>query len=208
VPTQTLLVSDSPIGAEALQLILDTDGRVRIVAVTDAETAVSCAQSVAHQIVLIDLPVPHGPLLARTLLLCDPNSRIVASSVIEDESNVLAWARVGILGCVGQSSSLTELVAVIDAAAQRERSCSGLVGRSLFDAATRFAVHPNVDRGLNLTAREAEILQLLAYDWSNKQIARALRIALPTVKNHLHSAFQKLGVHNRWEARRHFLVQQ
>jgi DNA-binding NarL/FixJ family response regulator len=199
-----LLVSDSPIGAEALGLVLEADGRVRVVGVTDAENATRRARSIAYEVVLIDLPLPHGTAVAKALLLGDPDTRIVANSVVENEHDVLAWAQVGVLGCVGKSSSLSELVVAIEAASKGERSCSHLIGRSLFGAAGRFAARPSADRELSLTARESEVIQLLTYGWSNKQIARALRIELATVKNHLHNTYRKLGVHSRSEARQHF----
>ena len=96
---------------------------------------------------------------------------------------------------------------MIEAAANDKRSCSDLIGRSLFSVAAKVAGYPGADRASNLTARETEILQLLTYGWSNKQIARALQIELATVKNHLHNAFRKLGVHNRIDARHRFLFE-
>jgi len=60
-------------------------------------------------------------------------------------------------------------------------------------------------RGQALTAREAEICELVALAWSNKEIAVALGLSEQTVKNHLRAAYPKLGVTTRMELMRHWL---
>jgi len=200
--SSALLVSDSAIASESLQVALDAEGKVRVAATVRPDAVMSVISEIEHDVIVLDVPIPDGPLLAKRLLQRDPDARIVASGVREDYDNIVAWARTGVMGCVGRCCTLSELVMAVEAATRRERSCSLGVGQSLFHAATQLEMSADAPASERLTARELEIAGLMNYEWSNKQIAAALGVELPTVKNHVHSIFKKLGVHNRMDARR------
>ncbi|HEY3921053.1 MAG TPA: response regulator transcription factor [Gaiellaceae bacterium] len=197
-----LLITDSPIEARALGLLFEQDGRAEIVASVNSNHTVGSSELLGYDAVLVALPFPRGTAAARMLLLRDPRIPVVGCRVAEDEQHVLEWARSGALGCVGESSSLDELVDALQAATRGERCCSSAVGELYFRVAARFA--PSFDRDLGLTDRETEIIQFMLNGLSNKQIAQATGIELATVKNHLHNAYRKLGVHTRAQARELF----
>jgi two-component system nitrate/nitrite response regulator NarL len=97
--------------------------------------------------------------------------------------------------------SIVDLVAAIDGVARGELRCSpqmaGALARRVADLAVR-AGRPAPP--VQLTGRQLEIVGLIAAGLSNKEIARRLCIEVPTVKNHLHTIFEKLDVHRRGEA--------
>lgn len=200
-PTHVLLISRAPITGEAIAGILTRDRGGFSVDVADAQEPISGSELARYDVVLLDIVPPEGPLVAKRLLACDPRVRIVAYGVDEDEKSVRTWVHSGVVGCVGVSSSPTEFVRVLVAAAIGDRSCSDRIARSLLVAAARLTRTPDELAMPTLTVREQELLNLLSYGWSNKQIAKALGIELATVKNHLHNTYQKLGVHSRVEAR-------
>ena len=156
--------------------------------------------------VLLDHPFPEGPQVAKRLLRLAPGVRVVAMGVDEVEDEILAWAGAGAAGYVSRNNSVEELVAAVRSAASDDVACSpriaGILLRHVRRQATRPLLqhHPSHARGL--TAREQEIAELIAGALSNKQIATVLGISLPTVKNHVHSIFEKLEVHRRADVRR------
>jgi DNA-binding NarL/FixJ family response regulator len=88
----------------------------------------------------------------------------------------------------------------VRAAARGEVSCSPKIAGFLFRRIAALSTARSSGASPPLTAREAQIVRLLQQGLSNKMISRSLGIELPTVKNHIHSIFAKLGVHRRAEA--------
>jgi DNA-binding NarL/FixJ family response regulator len=126
-----------------------------------------------------------------------PDARVIALNVPDDEAIVIACAEAGISGYVTEDSTLSDLVSAIECASRGELHCSPRV------AATLVRRLASVSRGslrvhvADLTAREREILELVAEGLSNKQIAARLHIGLATVKNHVHHILEKLQVQSR-----------
>jgi len=197
-----LLIPDCAIEGEALASTLCGYDQLHVVGIRYAEDDESTARQLAYDVILIDVPVPDGPLLAKRILDYEPNAKIVAMSVPETEHEILLWVQAGVTGCVGRRAPLSELIAVTQAAANNVRQCSAGVAQALFGGANRLARTVDAQNGVALTNRETEILRLLVYGWSNKKIARTLGIEVSTVKNHVHNGFQKLGVHSRAAAAR------
>jgi DNA-binding NarL/FixJ family response regulator len=109
---------------------------------------------------------------------------------------ILEALSAGSRGFIPKSSSPQELEQAMKAAAAGQTFVSPLsVGSSAFEAVQVRKLHE-----ADLTARQREVLNLLAAGNSNKQIARALGISEGTVKVHVNAAFRALGVHNRVNA--------
>ena len=85
-----------------------------------------------------------------------------------------------------------------------EAVCSPRIAYSVFSRVARLAQQQQLDRQHNshqkLTAREVEVLQLIAHGLSNKEIAGRLHKSLYTIKNHVHNILEKLQVHYRQDA--------
>jgi two-component system, NarL family, nitrate/nitrite response regulator NarL len=130
-----------------------------------------------------------------------PAVPVLALTVPNSESEILAVAEAGIAGFVTLDASVDELVAAIESVARGEALCSPSVAAALI---RRLASLARSGQGTSpigpLTTREREILELIDEGFSNKQIAQRLRIELPTVKNHVHHILVKLGVSRRAEA--------
>ena len=104
-------------------------------------------------------------------------------------------------GYVSREDSLDDLVAVVESVGRGELLCSPRVAASLLRrvasrAGTRWDSAPTH----HLTAREAQIGQLIQEGLSNKEIASRLGIEVTTAKNHVHNLLEKLQVHRRAEA--------
>jgi two-component system nitrate/nitrite response regulator NarL len=149
-------------------------------------------------IVLLDMGLPDAVPMARALSRVAPRTSIVALGLQETEDQVLACVEAGITGYVGRESSLGDLVRAVRAAARGEAVCSARISGSLMRrvAAVAGAV-PSARPTRRLTAREREIVELIANGLVNREIADRLGIELCTVKNHVHNILDKLGVTNR-----------
>lgn len=195
-----LLVSDVSMWHETLPQALQLTGRLQVVAraETHDETLAAFAQ---HQpdVVLIHLSSPRGPMIAGALIAQRPSARVVALAVADDESQVLAWARVGAAGCLHCGEPLANVVAAAERVSRGETVCSGALADTLFRRSATFAVAARQSASWELTRREKQILLMLAEGLSNKEIAAALHVEVPTVKTHLRNLYSKLAVHSREE---------
>lgn len=124
---------------------------------------------------------------------------------LDDLVEIVSFIEAGAIGYVGSQSSFEELLERIRAAHHEQALCSPQVAASVFarvvELARRRQRSPRrLPDDVQLTPREQEVLQLLAAGLQNKEIARRLSIALPTVKNHVHKILDKLEVERRREA--------
>lgn len=117
--------------------------------------------------------------------------------VEEQASAVVACLRSGAVACATANCAADDLIDVLRRTGRGEYALSDTAVRLL---AQSFGERCATYRSATLTTREREALALLSQGRCNKEIAVALSIRLPTVKNHLRSAFEKLGVHSRAEA--------
>ena len=152
----------------------------------------------APDVVLLDLAHPR----ARAVLdAAGPATRVLALGVRELEDEVISWAEAGVAGYVTREATLEELVAAVAGVARGDVVCSPRISALLLRRGAAAAdAHRKPARDGRLTRRENEIATLLDEGLSNKQIALRLSIEPTTVKNHVHSILDKLGVARRGDA--------
>jgi DNA-binding NarL/FixJ family response regulator len=195
-----VIVDDWPMLRTGLAKVLtDAGGRV----VTEAgDGAAALAAVRAHQpdlLVVGDHAGSAAELVARALevvpeLLC---VALVAGAATDDLRPLLA---AGVAAAVSRSVDPEELVEVVGRVLAGERTVSpGLVAR-LFDGTARPPAMAEEAVSGPLTAKEREVLRLLAAGRSNADIAALLFVSAATVKTHLAHIYDKLGVANRHEA--------
>ncbi len=175
----------------------------RIASVAAVADAAACWEALAlmHPHVLV-LDVGADDALAVARSLRDSPTGVIAFGVAEEETEVLAFAEVGVSAYVTREQPLDGLIAAIVAVAEGEARCSPRIAGMLLRHVASLAGERerNECRSVHLTRREAEILSLVTSGLTNKQIARELSIELPTVKNHVHNILEKLGVGSRTQA--------
>ena len=204
-PTRVYFLTDVRLYAEGLSRILDLEPSIRMTGATaSAREAMLTVIAAPPDVALIDLRPPEGPEIAQMLQAAAPGTSAVALAIPEAESEVIAWVEAGIARFLPRNGSLEELVAMIHSVARGETICSPYVAAILFRRVAALAGsgprNPQQPSSAHLTMREMEIVRLIDRGMSNQEIARSLRIALPTVKNHVHNLFEKLQVHRRTEA--------
>jgi DNA-binding NarL/FixJ family response regulator len=163
---------------------------------------VRLAAELHPDVVLMDLNMPgmSGVEATRRLAAAAPHSRVLVLSVMGDDSHVMDALLAGASGYLLKDASLEQIIAGVRAAARGESMISPRVAGHLVDH-LRDPEHPGPDAGeLDLTARERDVLTLLARGLDNAQIADALFLSEHTVKNYVSSILGKLEVENRTQA--------
>lgn len=158
----------------------------------------------APGIVLIDASFNRPSALARTWEVRAqwPDAKIIAAGLDEKDEQIVDVAEAGALGYVLKGATLDELVETIQRVQRGETLCSPRILAAVVARITslsRLETEPP-PQAEPLTARELEILALVATGLSNKEVGRRLRITVQTVKNHVHRVLEKLQCHRRREA--------
>ena len=201
---RVLIVDDNAIVRRGIASLLgEADGIEVVGEAGDGREAIAIASEMRPDVVCLDVRMPvmdgvaaAGPLAER--------SRVLMLSYSEDEHLVTGAIRNGAVGyLVHGRFDPDELEARIRAVARGEMVLSPSVTPAVFDALRRAPgpANDSAEEGLGaLTAREREVLNLLARGMSNREIAEQLVITNKTVKNHLSRIYEKIGAHSRSEA--------
>jgi DNA-binding NarL/FixJ family response regulator len=215
---RVLVVDDHPIVRSGLVGLISAQGDMVLVAsVASGEEAVTSVRDADVDVVLMDLQLPgiDGLEATRRVLELRPAAAVVVLTSTSDRARILAAFDAGAVGYVLKDADPDELVSAIRAASRGESPMASRTARALVEE--RLATAPPVPApravsaptpvdeaddvpASRLTARELEVLRLLRDGLPNKTIARQLGITEATVKAHLSSAFQRLGVRDRTQA--------
>jgi two-component system invasion response regulator UvrY len=187
-----LLVDDHAVVREGYRRLLERHGDIAVIGEAgDAATAHSLFCSREPQIVVMDITLPgtSGIEAMRRMLIYNPEARVLIFSMHEDTIFAKRALQAGAFGYVTKASAPTVLVEAIHAVAAGKRYLSPEIAQKL---ALRDVV---VDEAAadGLTAREFEVLRLLAQGQSIEQIAGSMNLNAKTVANHQTAIKRKLG---------------
>ena len=197
-----LIVDDQALFRAGLKSLLEGP-LVRVVGeAASAEQALQCCERALPDVVLMDMRMPavDGAECTRRLLCRHPEVRIIALSTFDDDQTVFAALRAGASGYLLKDASAEELVAAITCTARGGAAMNDDVLNKVLGEFRRVSAEAPQSPPCGLSARELQVLQLVAEGKSNKDIGRWLCLAEGTIKNHLTSIFEKLGVGDRTSA--------
>jgi len=176
--------------------------RAGLQVVESAATAPEATETLTQlgaDVVFVDVSRRGGLETLQRIAAAAPKIRLLALAVRDREPDVLACIEAGAVGYVLRDASLEELADAARRALRDEPLASPHVIAELMRRVATLSGHGNAGRH-DLTSRELEVVQLIERGLSNKEIATQLSIAVTTVKNHVHSILEKLGVQRRGEA--------
>lgn len=192
-----LLVEDHPTFRLGLKGRLDLEDDLDVVGdVGSAEAALGMVEEVMPDVAVVDLNLPgiDGVALARELAFRAPHVRVLVLTMLDDD-HVFAALRAGAKGYLLKDSDPTQIVAAIRTVAHGDVVFSPGVASRLIKLSTS----PHRTFG-DLSARETEILTLVAKGLSNAEIGRRLFLSPKTVRNYVSNVIGKLQVNDRTEA--------
>jgi DNA-binding NarL/FixJ family response regulator len=193
-----MLVDDHPVVREGLRGMLEAEPDLAVVGeASSGEEAVARARSVAADVILMDLRMRDldGVGATERLLAEDPARKVVVLTTYETDADILRAVEAGAAGYLLKDASRADLANAIRAAARGETVLAPSVAGRLVDRVRRPRTPAQA-----LSAREVEVLALVAKGRTNADIGRALHISEATVKTHLLRTFGKLGVSDRTAA--------
>jgi DNA-binding NarL/FixJ family response regulator len=199
--TTVLLVDDQALVRGGLRLILEAEPDLQVAGEAgDGEEAVRLAAELCPDVVLMDIrmPVLDGIGATQGVLRKSPGSRVVMLTTFDLDEYVVEAFRAGASGFVLKTAPPGQLVAAVRTIVLGEALLAPASTRQLIEQATRrIAPSPLLD---SLSAREADVLRLLARGLSNAEIAAELFVEPSTVKTHVANVLSKLGVRDRVQA--------
>jgi len=198
---RVLIADDQTLFRSGLARLLDEDPRVEVVGQAfDGLEVVKQAAALKPDVVLMDIKMPNldGIEATRRITAEHPEIRILVLTTFDADSFVLQALRAGASGYVLKDSQPDAIVSSIVAVLSGERVMASAVANRVLDMLTGSTTPKEFYDGL--TAREVEILKLLAVGQANKQIARRLGISEKTVRNHVSHMYEKLQIYDRSQA--------
>lgn len=185
-------------------VVAELGERVRVVGTAeDVQSAIAVISATLPAVVLLDVHLPGGDGGA-VLEACRhlDGVRFLALSVSDAADDVIALVRAGARGYVTKSVTADELCDAVDRVAAGDAVFSPRLAGFVLDAFSA-APAPSADPELDqLTAREREVLRLLARGYAYKEIARELTISVKTVESHASAVLRKLQLSSRSELSR------
>jgi two-component system, NarL family, response regulator LiaR len=197
---RVLIADDHAVVRQGLRTFLELQDEIEVVAdVGDGEAALSAVEAHTPDVVLMDLVMPGvgGVEAIRRLRELRPETRVLVLTSFLDDEKLFPAVRAGAAGYLLKDVEPAELVRAIHAVADGEALLHPAVAARLMEEFTA-TERPAAEEAL--TAREREVLQLIARGLPNKLIARELEIAEKTVKTHVSSILSKLGLTDRTQA--------
>ncbi|HEV7524476.1 MAG TPA: response regulator transcription factor [Acidimicrobiia bacterium] len=194
---RVVIADDHAIVRGGLEQLLSTADDIALVGTAvDGEEAIAIVAREHPDVVLMDLsmPVVDGVEATRRIVTADPAVRVVVLTSFADDRHISAALQAGAIGYVLKHAGPDELLDAIRAAASGDAPLDPKAARVLLEGRR---IGP---AGRPLSAREEEVLRLVATGLANKQIARKLSISERTVKAHLTNVFAQLGVSDRTQA--------
>ena len=199
---KVLIADDQTLFREGIKDVLTGEKWISVVGeAADGEEAVALAKKLKPDVILMDIKLPKmdGITATKNIKKTEPNINILMLSSFEDEAHVMDAVQAGANGYLSKMLPAVELVNSI-----RTFTTEGLMipqqmmGKLL--QGLRKMGEPNAPTQAMLTKTEVKVLDMLGSGLSNKELAIELNCSVKTIKNHLNSAFHKLGVTSRTEA--------
>ena len=197
--TKILLADDHKIIRDGLRALIEKEQNMEVVAeACDGRTTVRKAKELMPHIIIIDISMPdlNGIEATRQIISNAPNSKIIALSMHSDRRFVINMLEAGAAGYLLKDSAFEELTMAIKTVLSGKTYLSPSIAGVVVENAMRNSTQKNTQTRAELTAREREVLQLLAEGRTTKRIATQLSVSVKTIETHRRQVMEKLDIHS------------
>jgi DNA-binding NarL/FixJ family response regulator len=211
---KVLLVDDQTLIRQGIRLLLEIEADIQVVGqAANGREALQLVETLHPDVVLMDVRMPEmdGVAATRELSAHHPESKVIILTTFEDDETVFEGLKAGARGYLLKDISSEEMAQAVRRVAAGEALIEPRLTRKVLAEFSRLASATDQQTSsktrvasetlsVPLTEREQEVLQALAHGLSNREIADELVITEGTVKNHVSSLIDKLGVRDRTQA--------
>lgn len=196
-----LLADDHALMRRGIRDLLESDPELQVIGeASDGREAVRMAEKLKPEVMIIDLAMPelNGLDAIRQVRRDVPDVELLVFSMHDSEELIRAVFAAGARGYVLKNDVALYLVEAVKSLARHKPFFTPRISEAILNSLVSTAIpgHPEPSRSGPLSGREREILQLLAENKSNKDIAKALGISVRTVETHRRSVMQKLDANS------------
>lgn len=205
--TRVVIADDQRVVREGLGLLIGLLHGLEVVGMaSDGDEVVQLVAELSPDIVFMDLRMPRcdGVEATRRLRDTHPEVKVIVLTTYADDRSVVDALRAGARGFLTKDAGADEIKEAIAAVERGEAAIDPAVQHHVVNALARLGTIDDHETELDLpdglTAREAEVLELIAAGLSNAEIAARLVVSEATVKSHINHLFTKTGVRDRAQA--------
>jgi DNA-binding NarL/FixJ family response regulator len=206
-----VVVDDHPIWREGVARDLSAQGFVVVATVADSSFTARIAAATQPRVVVIDLDLDELSAVeaVRTIANTMPETRVLVLSERAEHRDVLDAVKAGAAGYLVKSASAAELVDAVRRTANGDAVFTAGLADLVLGEFQRLAAGPEPEAAdaPRLSARETEVLKLVATGLTSRQVAKELGLSHRTVENHIQNTARKLHLHNRVELTRYAISQ-
>ncbi|MFF7049504.1 response regulator [Streptomyces griseorubiginosus] len=207
---RVVVADDQTVVREGIVMLLGLLPGIEVVgAAGDGEQAVQLVAELAPDVVLMDLRMPRcdGVEATRRIRAEHPGTQVVVLTTYADDDSLFPALKAGARGYLTKDAGGDEIVRAVHSVLSGDAGLSPSIQRRLLERLSQpeppQPTATSVEPPDGLTAREVEVLALIAEGLSNQEIARALHVSTATVKTHINNLFAKTGLKDRAQAVRY-----
>jgi two-component system nitrate/nitrite response regulator NarL len=206
--TRVLLVNEIRLMCNMIAAVIEDEPDIKVIGIaTSIEEALAIVRRGNVDVALVSTKLGGNNALelTNTITQIAPGTKVLALGLTENRERVLRYVEAGAVGYVLPNDSVDEMLETIRAANRGQANVSPEIAAAMMERITELAqmfaqVDTSILESTELTPREMEVLELIAQDKTNQEIASHLVIEVGTVKNHVHNILEKLNVSSRGEA--------
>jgi two-component system response regulator NreC len=205
-----ILAEDHETVRQGLKLIVNSQTDMEVIGeANNGSAAIKLARELAPDIVVMDISMPelNGLKATKKLKQVCPQVKVLTLTRHTDDAYLQQLIQAGASGYVLKQSAPTELIRAIHAVSEGKSYLDPALTNKVMGGYASRAASRRGEKKNELTDREAEVLRLIAWGYSNKEIAARMDISVKTVEAHKANAMQKMDMRSRIDIVRYAILQ-